>query len=69
MAVDFGILVVGTVLGMLLGGSIIMFLIFAAVSSAKDTNEQSTTRNGLLWAAKYERTHMRTTLGHDPEDW
>jgi hypothetical protein len=69
MAVDFGILVVGTILGMLLGGSIIMFLIFAAVSSAKDVNEHTTTKNGLLWSAKYERTHMRTTMGHEPEDW
>ncbi len=67
MAVDFGILVVGTIVGMLLGGSIILFLMFAAVSSAKDSPETAT-KTGLLWS-KYERTHMRTTLGHEPEDW
>ena len=68
---DFGILVVGTIVGMLLGGAIIMTLVFAAVSSAKDGAEHTTTKTGLLWShvTKYERTPMRTSLGHDPEDW
>jgi hypothetical protein len=71
MPIDFGILVVGTVLGMLIGGSIILFLVFAAVSSAKDTRDHVATKSSLssLHSARYERAHLRTALGHDPEDW
>lgn len=60
--IDVSTLVVGTLLGLALGGAIVLFLIYAAVNTAKENTERA---RFTMWARRepqYNHLHM---MGRD----
>ena len=66
--IDLGTLLVGTLLGLALGGAIVLFLIYAAINTAKDNAERAWL-NGFsgsgLWSRREPQYNHLHTMGRD----
>jgi hypothetical protein len=63
--IDMSTLVLGTLLGLVLGGAIVLFLIYAAVNAAKENTERARFNGFAMWARREPQYNHLHTMGRD----